>query len=693
MTPSSPEPNRSEFARLAELEAALQASEARSHFLLALSTTVRPLAEPAEIAATVTRLVGEHFRVDRTGFGETEPDQEHVLVTSEWRQPEMPSLLGRIRMRDYGEVGDRLRTGEPFILSDAATDPRTQKERAAYASIHLRGALVVPLLRSARLVALLWLNTRAPRQWSPEEINFMGVAVNILWEAVERARATQVSKENEERFRALADNIAQLAWMADDKGWIFWYNRRWFDYTGTTLEQMQGWGWAQVHHPEHLRRVTDKWSHHLAAGEGWEDTFPLRGADGQYRWFLSRAFPIRDAAGEVLRWFGTNTDVTEQRASAEALALAKEEAEAANRAKDDFLAALSHELRTPLTPVLMTAAALREEERLPLDVREALGMMQRNIELEARLIDDLLDLTRIARGKVTMREVDCEAHALLGIALEIVREEAAGKQLTVETELAARQTRLRGDAVRLQQVFWNLLKNAVKFTPSGGRVLVRSQNAEGRILIEISDTGVGIDPAALERIFQPFDQAGRVNDHRFGGLGLGLSISKAIVDLHGGTITAASEGLDRGARFQVRLPASEGAPVQTESEPADLVLDRPLRLLLVEDHEPTLLVLTRLLTRAGHAVSSASRVAAARELASRQTFDLMISDIGLPDGTGIELMKELRHAHGLRGVALSGYGMEEDLRRSREAGFEVHLVKPVDFGQLRRTLAQFTASC
>jgi PAS domain S-box-containing protein len=311
-----------------------------------------------------------------------------------------------------------------------------------------------------------------PRRWTGAEVSLILEVANRCWEALERARVTRVLEESEERFRTLADNIAQLAWMAEASGWIFWYNRRWFEYTGTTLEQMQGWGWSRVHHPEHIQRVMEKWNARLAAGEGWEDTFPLRRMDGEYRWFLSRAVPIRDAQGKVLRWFGTNTDVTEQRAAAEALARAKDEAEAANRAKDDFLATLSHELRTPLTPVLLSAAAMQEDEQLPVDARAQLAMMRRNIELEARLIDDLLDLTRISRGKLTVRMQQCEVHALMQLALEIVRTEAEAKGLVLRLQLKATLTRFDGDPARIQQVFWNLLKNAVKFTAPGGTITI-----------------------------------------------------------------------------------------------------------------------------------------------------------------------------------------------------------------------------
>ena len=428
----------------------------------------------------------------------------------------------------------------------------------------------------------------------------------------------------------------------------------------------------------------------------------VEGSEAMGRWFDLYAFPL--GTGERRRVAVLFNDITQRLKSEQALRAAKAEAEAASRAKDDFLAALSHELRTPLTPVLMAADDLSEDPALPASIRETLRMMQRNIALEARLIDDLLDLTRIANGKLELRAQDCEAHSLVGLAVEIVRDDAQAKGLALEVDFAAMQTHFRGDPARVQQVFWNLLKNAVKFTPAGGRIVIRSRDEGEHLVIEVVDTGAGLAPEFLERIFNPFEQAGLVNNARFGGLGLGLAIAKAIVELHGGTIRAESAGLGQGATFRVELAAvvrpmgitgndDQSDATVTPKPPAQSAdASGTQRLLLVEDHEATLTVLTRLLTRAGYTVTTASSVADARSVAEHVHFDLVISDIGLPDGTGIELMEVLHRKHGLRGIALTGYGMEDDLRRSREVGFVEHLVKPVDFAQLRRAIVRLAAT-
>jgi two-component system CheB/CheR fusion protein len=395
-------------------------------------------------------------------------------------------------------------------------------------------------------------------------------------------------------------------------------------------------------------------------------------------------------------------DVTEAKRVKTELLQAKEAAEAANRAKDRFLAALSHELRTPLTPVLARVSNLEGEAGLDGKLRRELAVIRRNIELEARLIDDLLDVTRIARGKLELRCGTGDLRAFLEHALETCRSRGLeAKRLRLNVELAPVEHRVLADGPRLTQVFWNLLENAVKFTPRGGRIDVRSRHEDGGLLaVEVADTGIGIEPELLPRIFDAFEQGQR--SQRYGGLGLGLAISKSIVEMHGGTLTAASAGTDRGATFTVRLPrapagapaAAPGPPVAPAAmEPAPgPAAEYPLRLLLVEDHADTAEAMADLLRDRGHEVTVARCVtdALARAGASGATggFDLVVSDLGLPDGSGLELMRELAGLYGLPGIALSGYGTEEDVRRSLEAGFARHLTKPVNIHALEAAILE-----
>jgi signal transduction histidine kinase len=381
----------------------------------------------------------------------------------------------------------------------------------------------------------------------------------------------------------------------------------------------------------------------------------------------------------------------ELRSAREESRQAKEEAERANDAKDSFLAALSHELRTPLTPVLLCAAALAQEPAIAPQFRQQLGMMRQNIELEARLIDDLLDATSVSHGKLRVSMAGAiDVHTLLLHTEQIVRSDALTKGVQLDLVLAADEHHVEGDAARLHQVFWNLLKNAIKFTPEGGRITVRTANpGRGQLILSVSDTGVGIDSHTLPVIFRAFEQGKVAGSTAFGGLGIGLSISKAIVDLHGGTIKAESTGPGQGSIFTVNLSTAAPPPVtETLATRATGSHRKSHRLLVVEDHEPTLTVLAGLLRRHGHKVSTANSVKSALLSASSYKFDFVVSDLGLPDGDGTDLMRQLASAHGLRGIALSGYGMEQDFSRTKQAGFLAHLVKPINFEELDRTLQE-----
>jgi signal transduction histidine kinase/response regulator RpfG family c-di-GMP phosphodiesterase len=365
---------------------------------------------------------------------------------------------------------------------------------------------------------------------------------------------------------------------------------------------------------------------------------------------------------------------------------ARAESDRANRAKDSFLAMLSHELRTPLTPILTSVLALEQTDDLSEELRASLQMIRRNVELEARLIDDLLDLTRISKGKVQLNLEEVDAHLLLRSALEICQADIEKKNLALRTEFAAEKVCLLADPARLQQIFWNLIKNAVKFTPVGGRLEIRTQNLDGQLCVEVSDTGMGIDAETLPKIFNAFEQGDRT---QLGGLGLGLAISKALVETHSGKLTAASDGQDKGATFTAIFPIVEtSADARQRAHPSAPAAHKALRVLLVEDHEDTNRSLTQLLRRRGYYVQPAHSVQEALAAAAREQFDVLVSDIGLPDGSGIDLMEKLKSDHPIFGIALTGFGMEDDLRKSQEVGFHYHLVKPVDLNRLDALIQQ-----
>src|SRR5216110_2772831 len=372
----------------------------------------------------------------------------------------------------------------------------------------------------------------------------------------------------------------------------------------------------------------------------------------------------------------------------------RQELIAANAAKDQFLAQLSHELRSPLTPVIAMVGELEAELPDSEPVKGALEVVRRNVELEARLIDDLLDITRISKGKLQLGFERISIHQILQRAYEICRNEIEAKNLEVNFGLRAVHTSVEGDPARLQQVFWNLIKNSVKFTPEKGRISIETLNpARDKIEARIIDTGIGIEQETIDKIFNAFEQGQTEITRRFGGLGLGLAISKALIDAHSGKIQVQSAGKDKGATFSVELNTVL-TPIGHDGETQDQEVDRQpkpaaprhRRVLLVDDHHDTCIGMKRMLERHGYEITLAHSADQAVEKVRTQDFDLLISDIGLPDRSGYELMREVRLNKNLPGIALSGFGSEQDISQAREAGFSEHLTKPINFERLEKTI-------
>jgi PAS domain S-box-containing protein len=508
-------------------------------------------------------------------------------------------------------------------------------------------------------------------------------------------------KGAEQPYRVFVEQMLEGAVTLSSTGTILYCNSRFSSMMHSRLEKVIG---AQIQ--SFVRPADqDQFQQILAAPDGRKLRLLLAATDGAFipAQLSFSQMPVDDVEAICL----VVTDMTEHdekrelaaameklRAYQEQLQKQNEEliraraaAETASDAKDNFLAALSHELRTPLTPVLMTVSSLESNPTLSADARNEISIVRRNVELEARLIDDLLDVTRIVRGKIDLKLAPVDVHTVLAHALETCRSDMLAKKLFLLTDFHASQTFIEGDAVRVEQIFWNIIRNAVKFTPHGGKIIVRTHNDAAEIKVSISDTGIGIEPSAIGRIFTPFEQTDRAITQQFGGLGLGLTISRKLVELHGGELTAFSEGRNHGATFTLILPII-GAPKPTAQKPespqqADNGLK--LRILLVEDHEDTRASLARLLARR-HVVKDVQDIASALNAAKEEGFDLVISDLGLPDGTGYQLMEQLRRQYKLKGICLSGFGMEEDIARASEAGFDHHLTKPIDFQKLESVI-------
>jgi len=514
-------------------------------------------------------------------------------------------------------------------------------------------------------------------------LNFVAVVEDIS----ARKQAEAALREREARFKIMADAAPVLIWLSGLDGLCTYFNHAWLSFTGRTNEQELGNGWAESIHPEDIDHCLGVYTEAFHARCSFEMECRLRHHTGEYRWVLDRGIPIVKEDGGFDGYIGACIDIHDQKTVADELRRARNHAEAANRAKDEFLAALSHELRTPLSPVLLLAAAMEQDTTLSESLRTDFASIRKNIELEARLIDDLLDVSRITQGKLLLRQETIDPHRLIDHVVEMLRGDMTAKNIVPTFDLAARPCAVHADPVRLEQVIWNVLRNAVKFTPTTGKIHLQTRKAGEAFHLLVTDSGMGITKAEMPRIFNAFSQGDEAMEARFGGVGLGLSICSHLVQEHQGRIWAESAGRGHGATFHVELPlAHETAPNIPAALP-DVELAQPLHILLVEDNEATRSALTRFLTKRGHIVTTAECVTEAKKLASGQTFDVLVSDIGLPDGTGHELMRHLKKEHQLTGIALSGYGMAADIEESLQAGFTHHLCKPVRIKQVEQAIA------
>ena len=502
-------------------------------------------------------------------------------------------------------------------------------------------------------------------------------------------------------FKALVDSSEDAIIVKDLNGIIRTWNKGAEKLYGYVAEEVVGKPGANLI-PTELREEVPLLLLRIRSGQRIDHYETVRiHKDGRRVDISLSISPIINARGQVIAASGIARDITERKRWEEELRRAHFEEEKANRAKDDFLAVLSHELRTPLNPVLLLAGESASDGKLPEQVRANFDVIRRNIELEARLIDDLLDLTRVRAGKLKIDRSDVSIHTVLSDTLSMVQSEIEQKQIILKQDLNDLECIVSGDAVRLRQILWNILKNAIKFTPSHGTISVQSRPEHGQSVIKISDTGIGMTPDELASAFEDFKQGNHSHDpHRFGGLGLGLAICKRFIELHSGSIEAFSDGLGRGSTFVIKFPL-----VRNRLSVLDLPAIQRLhdghetgkphhcaKILLVEDHEPTRSTLAEILKRRHHTVATAASAHEAIAIAEKKEFDLIISDIGLPDGNGYELFEKIRaKSPVVKGIALSGYGMDHDLVRSRNFGFKTHLIKPVRVQALEEALEETLA--
>jgi PAS domain S-box-containing protein len=516
----------------------------------------------------------------------------------------------------------------------------------------------------------------------------------VTRDLTERREAEQRLRASEEQFRLLVERVEEYAiYLLDPTGRVLSWNSGAERIKGFSASDIIGKHFSCFYTAEDVAEGKPQANLEAAARLGHiRDQGPRVRRDGKTFYADVVITALRDGAGKLRGFSKITRDMSDQ-IRTRAIEAEKIAAVKANQAKDEFLATLSHELRTPLTPALAAASFMAENiSELPEKFTDDVHMIRRNVQLEARLIDDLLDLTRISTGKIQLHQQHADAHAVARDALIIARSDIHRKQLKVTANWDAKNHYIWADPVRIEQVFWNLINNAVKFTGPEGEITIQTWNDDDKFLFAITDTGIGIEAGKQESLFKAFEQGERGMSRRFGGLGLGLAICKNLVELHGGTINVSSRGRGFGTTASVALKCHmEAGSVPREVDGAEIPKAAPLRILLVEDHDDTRRVLARLLTHFGYKVASAATLEEALKAFRSQPIDAILSDIGLPDGTGYDLISEAKRSQSIKAVALTGYGMSNDLRRSEQAGFDFHLTKPVDVAELRTILRKLSA--
>ena len=513
-------------------------------------------------------------------------------------------------------------------------------------------------------------------------------------------RTEEALKVSDNRFRIMADSAPVLIWMANTARTFTWFNKTWRDFTGRPLEEEIGFGWTQNVHAEDLPHCLETFSQSFEKRVPFRLEHRLGRSDGSWRWVVNQGTPLYEGlTGSFTGFVGSCIDITDMKQAQserdellQAERSARTEAERLGHMKDEFLATLSHELRTPLNAILGWASLLRRLGSESADYHRGLDTIERNARVQSQIVSDLLDMSRIISGKVQLEIQPLDLQEILTAAIDSVRPSIDAKSLRLRTVLDARAARIRGDANRLQQVFWNLLTNAVKFTPSRGSIQVSLERVNSHVEVTVQDSGIGIKPEFLAFVFDRFRQADSTTTRRYGGLGLGLSIVKHLVEHHGGSVRVKSPGEGQGSSFIVALPVSAIRTDPTaQSSSASLgafdlaTVELPsltnVRVLIVDDEDDARYLIDRFIVDRGGRTVMAKSAAEALQLLANEPIDIIVSDVGMPDIDGYELIRRIRKSSTVpntMAIALTAYARAEDRQRALLAGYQMHLSKPVD---------------
>jgi len=525
----------------------------------------------------------------------------------------------------------------------------------------------------------------------------------IFRDVSERRQDEDRLRQSEAQFRQLADALPQLVWTARPDGFTDYYNQRWYEFTGMPRNELGDGSWTPILHPDDVQASLGTWYESVRTGNLYQIEYRFKDRrTGGYRWFLGRAYPVRNEQGQIVRWFGTCTDIDETKRAEQASRFLADEntrlvaaLKESDRRKDEFLAMLAHELRNPLAPIRNGVQIFRAKAPPVPELQWATEVIDRQVHQMTRLIDDLLDLSRITLGKIDLRKERVELATVVSSAVEASRPliEKWGHELSVT--IPPQPIPLEADLTRLSQVLMNLLNNSAKYMDRAGHIWVIAEREDGDVLIRVRDTGIGIPAEMLPRIFDMFTQVDRSLERSEGGLGIGLTLVRQLVEMHGGTVEAHSEGPGQGSEFVVRLPiaATDGdlESGQAAGGAEKAVAPATRRILVVDDNRDAAESLGMLLSMMGNEIHTVHDGLEAVKAVAAFRPDVVLLDIGMPKLNGYEAARRIRQqpeGAGVVLIALTGWGQEDDRRRSREAGFDHHLTKPVEFADLQKLLAE-----
>jgi PAS domain S-box-containing protein len=682
-------------ARMEELRtpAAIRRSEARLRFLADLTTATQPLGDPGELLAVTARMLGQYLQVNRCAYAEVEADEDHFTVIGDHTNG-VDSIVGRYAFgEDFGdEVLRFMRHNLPYVVDDVDTDPRAAgTDLSAYRQTRIQAVICVPLHKDGRLVAAMAVHQTTARTWTPDDCELVQVVAARCWESLQRSRAMHALEEAAERLNLTLSAAAMGDWSWDAHTDAVTLSERSAQIFGLTPVSPIPWKTLNhMLHPDDREPVVTAVQRSRTAGQRYQVEYRLQRPDGQEVWVAAFGVPVRVAHGRIIGFYGVVQDVTERKQMEEELRVRAEKLAENDRRKDEFLATLAHELRNPLAP-LRSSLELLSREGVADDVKQrARAVMARQVKQMTRLVEELIDVSRINSGKVQLRPEAVTLSSVIDLACEMSRPLIDERGHTLQVVQPDRPCRLRADATRMAQVLSNLLNNAAKYSPPNRRIWLTALVSEHGIKLQVKDEGVGIEPYLLPLVFDMFAQLPKSAATAGGGLGIGLALARKLVELQGGQITAHSNGSGLGSEFRLHYPPSlfdpQDAPPAEGLGPAGPV--RSLRVLVVDDNADAAHSLAALMTLDGHRVQVAHDGLEAIALMESHPAEAVLLDIGMPGLDGYEVARRLRarHGRGPRLIAVTGWGQQRDLEKTRDAGFDHHLIKPVDYAALRACL-------